>query len=185
MASAAPRAAHSPAALLAAAYATPAGPLTVVVDPHAAGDLGPAPYGAVVATSFRDLDDALDRLAVGGREVHPRSVVPFVRDVLERYADGDLDALDDVSVTQLGGPFQQAAWRAMREIRAGSTDTYAGLARRAGNPRAIRAAGTVCSSNMVAPFVPCHRVLAVDGLGGYGYGLEVKIALLEHEGVLL
>jgi O6-methylguanine-DNA--protein-cysteine methyltransferase len=38
---------------------------------------------------------------------------------------------------------------------------------------------------MVAPFVPCHRVLAADGLGGYAYGLDVKIALLEHEGVLL
>jgi methylated-DNA-[protein]-cysteine S-methyltransferase len=73
----------------------------------------------------------------------------------------------------------------MRTIHAGSVDTYAGLAKRAGNPQAVRAAGTVCSTNMVAPFVPCHRVLAADGLGGYAYGLEVKIALLEHEGVLL
>ena len=175
---------HPVGTLLASTYRTPAGPLVVVVDPHAAGDLGPADYGAVVASTFRELDDALTRLP-SGLDVRPRSVVPFVSDVLTRYADGDLDALDEVSVSQPGGPFQQRAWRAMRTIRAGSVDTYAGLAKRAGNPQAVRAAGTVCSTNMVAPFVPCHRVLAADGLGGYAYGLEVKIALLEHEGVLL
>ena len=171
--------------LLAATYRTPAGPLVVIVDPHAAGDLGPRDYGAVVCTTFRDLDDAVDRLPGAGFQVHPRSSVPFIRDVLQRYADGDLDALEEVSVTQPGGPFQQRAWRAMRTIRAGSVDTYAGLARRAGRPRAARAAGTVCSSNLVAPFVPCHRVVSSTGLGGYGYGLDVKVALLEHEGVLI
>jgi methylated-DNA-[protein]-cysteine S-methyltransferase len=175
----------SPGALLAFTLRIPGGTLTVVVDPHAAGDLGPAEYGAVVATSFRGLDDALDRLTGQGRTVHPRSPVPTVKNVLERYVDGDVDALEEISVTQLGGPFQQQAWRAMRTIRAGSVDTYAGLARRAGAPRAARAAGTVCSANLVAPFVPCHRVVASDGIGGYGYGLDVKVALLGHEGVLL
>ena len=170
--------------LLAASYRTPGGPLVVVVDPHASGDLGPADYGAVVATTFRDLDDATARLA-SDVIVRHRSPVPFVRDVLSRYADGDLDALDEVSVCQPGGPFQQRAWRAMRTIRAGSVDTYAGLARRAGSARASRAAGTVCSSNLVAPFVPCHRVIASTGIGGYGYGVDIKIALLEHEQVLL
>ena len=175
---------HPVGTLLAASYRTPAGPLVVVVDPHASGDLGPADYGAVVAATFRGLDDATARLA-SDVIVRPRSAVPFVRDVLSRYADGDLDALDEVSVSQPGGPFQQRAWRAMRTIRAGSVDTYAGLARRAGSARASRAAGTVCSSNLVAPFVPCHRVIASTSIGGYGYGVDIKIALLEHEGVLL
>jgi len=173
------------APLHAASFRLPGGILTVVVDLHAAGDRGGGEYGAVVAGTFRGLDDALARLPVFGRPIHPRSPVPFIRDILQRYSDGDLNALDEVSVTQLGGPFQQQAWRAMRTIRAGSVDTYAGLARRAGRPKAIRAAGTVCSMNLVAPFVPCHRVVAADGIGGYGYGLDVKIALLEHEGVLL
>lgn len=175
---------HPVGTLLASTYRTPAGPLVVVVDPHASGDLGPADYGAVVAATFRDLDDAVTRLPADAI-VRPRSAVPYIRDVLQRYADGDLDALDTVSVSQPGGPFQQRAWRAMRTIRAGSVDTYAGLARRAGHPRAARAAGTVCSSNLVAPFVPCHRVIASNGIGGYGYGLDIKIALLEHEGVIL
>ena len=171
--------------LLAAAHRLPGGTLTVVVDPHALGDLGPTEYGAVVAATFRELDDALLRLQPGEQAVHPRSPVPEVRAVLERYADGDVHALEEVSVTQPGGPFQQRAWAAMRLIRAGSVDTYAGLAERAGNPRAVRAAGTACSANLVPLIVPCHRVVASDGLGGYGYGLEVKVALLEHEGVLL
>ena len=170
--------------LLAASYRTPAGPLVVVVDPHACGDFGPTDYGAVVCSTFRDLADARERVPVG-TQIRPRSAVAAVSDALSRYADGDLDALDEISVLQPGGVFQQRAWRAMRTIRAGSVDTYAGLARRAGNARAARAAGTVCSTNLVAPFVPCHRVVASNGIGGYGYGLPVKIALLEHEGVLL
>lgn len=181
-----PRAAHVHplGALLAATYPTPAGRVVVVVDPHAAGDLGPTEYGAVVAATFRDLDDAVERIPVE-YEIRPRSTVPFIADVLRRYSDGDINALEEVSVTQAGGPFQQRAWRAMRGIRAGSVDTYAGLARRAGNPRAARAAGTVCSTNLVAPFIPCHRVVASNGIGGYGYGLDIKVSLLEHEGVLL
>jgi methylated-DNA-[protein]-cysteine S-methyltransferase len=175
---------HPVGTLLAATYRTPGGRLVVVVDPHAAGDLGPAEYGAVVAATFRDLDDAVSRLPASV-DVRPRSAVPFVTDVLARYADGDLNALEEVSVLQSGGPFQQRAWRALRTIRAGSVDTYEGLARRAGAPRAARAAGTVCSSNLVAPFVPCHRIVASNGIGGYGYGADIKVALLEHEGVLL
>lgn len=170
--------------LLAATYPTPAGDLTVVVDSHAVGDLGPRAYGAVVLGTFRDLRDETGRLPEG-RRVHPRTRVAEVADVLERYADGECAALEEVCVVQPGGPFQQEVWRAMRTIRAGSIDTYAGLARRAGRGRASRAAGTACAINLVAPFVPCHRVVASTGLGGYGYGIDIKVTLLEHEGVLL
>jgi len=170
--------------LLAASYETPAGDLLVVVDPHAVGDRGPRPYGAVVLGSFRGLDEEDERLPLS-RPVHARTVVPEIADVLARYGSGDVDALDEVSVLQAGGPFQQQAWVAMRGIRAGAIETYGGLARRAGHPRAARAAGTACAINLVAPFVPCHRVVASDGLGGYGYGTDIKIHLLEHEGVVL
>ena len=80
----------------------------------------------------------------------------------------------------------QRAWLEMRGVHAGETDTYAGLAERAGIPRAIRAAGQACAKNKVAPFVPCHRILRTGGgLGGYAYGIPVKEALLVHEGALL
>jgi methylated-DNA-[protein]-cysteine S-methyltransferase len=89
-----------------------------------------------------------------------------------------------VPVRQPGGAFQQAAWSAMREIPAGHTWSYSELATMAGRPDAVRAAGTACARNTVAPFVPCHRVLRSDGsLGGYAYGLDAKRWLLAHEGV--
>jgi methylated-DNA-[protein]-cysteine S-methyltransferase len=105
---------------------------------------------------------------------------------LAAYADGDIGALDDVVVRQPGGAFMQRAWSELRGVKAGETDSYAGLAERAGSPKAVRAAGQACATNKVAPFVPCHRILRSDGsLGGYAYGLPVKEALLVHEGVLM
>jgi methylated-DNA-[protein]-cysteine S-methyltransferase len=107
-------------------------------------------------------------------------------EALTAYAGGDVDALDSVVVRQPGGPFMQRAWDELRGVKAGETDTYAGLAIRAGSPAAVRAAGQACAKNHVAPFVPCHRILRTDGsLGGYAYGLPVKEALLVHEGALL
>jgi methylated-DNA-[protein]-cysteine S-methyltransferase len=109
-----------------------------------------------------------------------------VVEALTAYAAGELTALDAVPVRQPGGPFMQRAWIELRAVKAGGTDSYAGLAVRAGSPRAVRAAGQACATNKVAPFVPCHRILRTDGsLGGYAYGLPVKEALLVHEGVLM
>jgi methylated-DNA-[protein]-cysteine S-methyltransferase len=105
---------------------------------------------------------------------------------LTAYADGHLEALDHVVVRQPGGPFLQRAWLEMRAIGPGKTDSYAGLAARAGSPHAVRAAGQACARNKVAPFVPCHRILRTGGnLGGYAYGLPIKEALLVHEGASL
>jgi methylated-DNA-[protein]-cysteine S-methyltransferase len=98
------------------------------------------------------------------------------------YLDGDLRALDDLPVSQPGGDFHQAAWKVMREVPPGETITYAELAARAGNPNAVRAAGSACARNLIAPIVPCHRIVRTDGtLGGYYYGLPTKQWLLAHE----
>jgi methylated-DNA-[protein]-cysteine S-methyltransferase len=98
------------------------------------------------------------------------------------YFAGDLRALDDLPVSQPGGDFQQAAWKIMREVPPGETITYAELAARAGNPKAVRAAGSACARNLIAPIVPCHRILRTGGtLGGYYYGLPTKEWLLAHE----
>jgi methylated-DNA-[protein]-cysteine S-methyltransferase len=70
----------------------------------------------------------------------------------------------------------------MRQIPPGETWSYAELAAKAGRPQAVRAAGQACARNLVAPFVPCHRVVRSGGsLGGYYYGLAVKRWLLDHE----
>ena len=80
----------------------------------------------------------------------------------------------------------QRMWRQLRGVAAGTTASYGELAARAGNPKAVRVAGNACARNLVAPFVPCHRVVRADGsLGNYFYGTEVKAALLRHEGASL
>ncbi|MEW9546997.1 methylated-DNA--[protein]-cysteine S-methyltransferase [Nonomuraea sp. NPDC050783] len=99
------------------------------------------------------------------------------------YMAGDLDALDAVPVEQPGSPTRRRLHAALREVRAGTTVSYAELAERAGLPRtAARAAGSACAQNLIAPFVPCHRVLpSTGGYGGYYYGVPVKEWLLAHE----
>jgi methylated-DNA-[protein]-cysteine S-methyltransferase len=73
----------------------------------------------------------------------------------------------------------------MRAVPAGAVLSYAALAARAGKPRASRAAGAACAANLVAPVIPCHRIVRADGsLGGYYYGLDRKAWLLRHEGAL-
>jgi methylated-DNA-[protein]-cysteine S-methyltransferase len=104
---------------------------------------------------------------------------------MQRYNDGELAALDEVPVLQHGPDFRMRAWQAMRTIPAGEVLTYGDLASRAGNPGAARAAGTACALNTVMLFVPCHRIVASNNLGGYAYGLDLKKALLKHEGFAL
>ncbi|HET8969863.1 MAG TPA: methylated-DNA--[protein]-cysteine S-methyltransferase [Candidatus Nanopelagicales bacterium] len=167
-------------ALLTAVLPTPAGDLAVIVDPD---------DGAVVASGFSSIADQQSRLPADEQR---RATVATtdgamrpVADAVAAYAEGDLGALDAVAVRQPGGPFLQGAWQALREVKAGDTATYTELAAGAGNPRAVRAAGSACARNLVAPFVPCHRIVRTDGtLGGYYYGLAVKTALLRHEHAL-
>ncbi|MCI3181898.1 transcriptional regulator [Caulobacter sp. CCUG 60055] len=81
-----------------------------------------------------------------------------------------------------GTPFQQAVWRALRQLPAGTTVSYAELARRAGRPEATRAAAQACGANPLAVITPCHRVVRADGsLSGYRWGVERKRALLARE----
>lgn len=81
-----------------------------------------------------------------------------------------------------GTPFQLRVWRALTEIPAGTTVSYAELARCVGHPGAARAVGSACAANPIAILVPCHRVVRADGtLGGYGPGQARKRALLACE----
>lgn len=70
------------------------------------------------------------------------------------------------------------------EITAGKTCTYGELAALAGSPKASRAVGTAMRKNQHPIFIPCHRVLSAKGIGGYAFGLDMKISLLNHEEVL-
>ena len=81
-----------------------------------------------------------------------------------------------------GTAFQEAVWRELTRIPPGETRSYAEIAAAAGNPKAVRAAGSANGANNVAVLIPCHRVIRSNGeLGGYAYGLERKRALLDRE----
>jgi methylated-DNA-[protein]-cysteine S-methyltransferase len=79
-------------------------------------------------------------------------------------------------------PFFTRAWRALHRIPFGDVRTYGQVARAAGSPDAVRAAGQACGANPIVLFIPCHRVVAANGPGGFGAGLEWKRRLLELEG---
>lgn len=101
------------------------------------------------------------------------------------YFSGDLGALDRLEVIESGTPFQRLVWRALRDIARGTTLSYGELARRIGQPRAVRAVGLANGQNPVNLVVPCHRVIGADGsLTGYGGGLRRKRWLLAHERAL-
>ena len=77
--------------------------------------------------------------------------------------------------------FRRRVWDALRQVPFGQTVTYRELARRIGNPKAVRAVGGACAANPLLLAVPCHRVVAQHGLGGFALGLGWKRKLLELE----
>jgi len=92
----------------------------------------------------------------------------------------------DIPLDVKGTAFQEAVWRALREIPAGETRSYAQIAAAAGRPSAIRAAGSANGANNVAVLIPCHRVVRTDGsIGGYAYGPDIKRELLAREGAAI
>lgn len=82
-----------------------------------------------------------------------------------------------------GTRFQLAVWHALGHVAYGQTRTYAQLAALAGEPRAVRAAGSANGANRLALFLPCHRITRqAPGLGGYTGGMAAKRYLLQLEG---
>jgi methylated-DNA-[protein]-cysteine S-methyltransferase len=100
---------------------------------------------------------------------------------LSDYASGR-EVRFTVPLTPEGTGFQKRIWAALRTIPRGEVVTYAELAHRAGHPGAARATGSACGANPIAVITPCHRAVAVGGLGGFGAGLPWKRKLLRLEG---
>lgn len=99
---------------------------------------------------------------------------------LSEYFDGSRFAFD-FAREQRGTAFQLRVWAELVRIPYGATITYGELARRIGSPNACRAVGTANGRNALPIVVPCHRVVASNGLGGFGGGLQTKRILLDIE----
>jgi methylated-DNA-[protein]-cysteine S-methyltransferase len=156
----------------------------------------PSPLGVLLvmtdsAGALRALDwedhaarmHALLRRQYGPGVALTESTAPAtLRQALADYFDGALAALDALPVATAGTQFQREVWMALRQIPAGTTESYGALAKRISRPAAVRAVGAANGANPVSLVLPCHRVIGADDtLTGYGGGLERKRWLLEHE----
>jgi methylated-DNA-[protein]-cysteine S-methyltransferase len=167
--------------LLEVAYATadsPFGPLTVAATPR----------GLVrIAYPDREPDAVLAELA---RRLSPRVLesparLDEVRRELDDYFAGRRTRFELPLDWTLARGFTRRVLQETARIGYGEVDTYRNVADRAGNVRAVRAAGNALGANPMPVVVPCHRVLRTGGgLGGYTGGLERKEFLLRLEGAL-
>ena len=106
---------------------------------------------------------------------------PYIK-LVEQYFKGDKNALDKIPYRQHGSDFANKTWQAIGKIPYGTTLSYAGLAEKAGNKKAVRASASACGKNNIVLLVPCHRVIKSDGsIGKYAYGTALKQYLLNHE----
>ena len=98
-----------------------------------------------------------------------------------RFIETPAEGLD-LALHIRGTPLQQRVWEALLSIPTGATVTYGALARRIGEPDAVRAVANACAANAIALAIPCHRVVRSNGtLSGYRWGVERKHALLAKE----
>ncbi|MCY1271556.1 bifunctional transcriptional regulator/O6-methylguanine-DNA methyltransferase [Pseudomonas jessenii] len=124
-----------------------------------------------------DLQDKFRRANLIGADHEFEQLIARVVGFIEAPAIG-LDLPLDVR----GTAFQERVWQALREIPVGSTASYADVAQRIGQPKAVRAVAQACGANSLAVAIPCHRVVRSDGnLSGYRWGVERKRQLLQRE----
>jgi methylated-DNA-[protein]-cysteine S-methyltransferase len=137
---------------------TPIGDLTVSED-----------EGAIVALDWG-----------WGRDQTETALLAEARAQLHAYFDEDLTRFD-LPLAPAGSPYRQRVWQALRSIPYGETRSYADIARIAGG--SARSVGQASGANPIPILIPCHRVLASAGIGGYsgGDGLHTKRTLLALE----
>lgn len=154
-----------------------------------------SPLGELLLVGEETLDGVtLTSLSMPGQRNAP-AVRPGRRRDPDRFADvarqltsyfgGELTEFG-IEFTPSGTDFQQRVWHALEEIPYGTSTTYGALAERLGVPRErIQALGAAIGANPLLLVRPCHRVIGADGtMRGYAGGVERKVRLLTHEGVL-
>jgi methylated-DNA-[protein]-cysteine S-methyltransferase len=158
---------------------SPLGPLLVAASPKGLVRVSyPDPHGPDPV-----IEELAERISPRVLEA-PARLDPVRRELDEYFAGRRTEFETPIDWSHLGG-FTRKVLRATARIGFGETSTYAGVASRAGSPRAMRAAGNALGANPMPVIVPCHRVVRTGGaLGGYTGGVERKEYLLRLEGVL-
>ena len=146
-----------------------------------------SPYGAVLLART---EEGLTHISFqeGSKPVTPHARwreanEPLLNAIeqLNAYFYGEVCAFD-LPLAPAGTPFQQRVWAALQNIPCGESISYAELARRIGQPSAVRAVGAANGRNPLPVIIPCHRVIGKDGkLTGYAGGLAIKRGLLDLE----
>jgi len=159
-----------------------------------------SPYGELILGSYNDQlclcdwryrkrREGIDRRIENGllaKYVESGSpVIEETKAQLLQYFDGDRKEFD-LPLLLVGTEFQKQVWKALIEIPYGKTLSYAGLSKKLGDEKAIRAVAGANGDNALAIIVPCHRILGSDGsLTGYAGGLGTKKKLLQLENASL
>lgn len=115
-----------------------------------------------------------------GRDQETTPLLLRAKTALQDYFDG-APLADDLPLNPGGSAYRQRVWQALRQIPAGQTRSYLEVARIAGG--SARSVGGANAANPIAIFIPCHRVVATTGIGGYSFaeGLATKQRLLALE----
>jgi methylated-DNA-[protein]-cysteine S-methyltransferase len=154
----------------------------------------PRQYDAVIAAPFGAIglhvqDDFVVGIELLAESVNPyATATPFVQHAVQQLQRYLQDATCSIELPYLTGgtAFQQRVWKAIADVPAGAAISYSELAQRVSSgPRAV---ANVCGANRVPLLVPCHRVVAKSGLGGFmqgnPHGMAIKQWLLAHEGLV-
>lgn len=147
------------------------------------------PFGTVSIAEYQG-QLAIELLGAGASEtvrVMQQSASLLVQQACQQVLDYLQNASSSFSFSASanGTLFQQRVWQAIAQIPCGQTRTYGQLAKQIGSgPRAV---ANACGANPMPLVIPCHRVVAQNGIGGFmqgkAHGLRIKQWLLQHEGV--
>jgi methylated-DNA-[protein]-cysteine S-methyltransferase len=118
------------------------------------------------------------------RECRECSILTEASKQIDEFLTGKRTTFD-LPLSIEGTDFQKCVWNELRKIPYGRTASYKDIAKRIGRPNSYRAVGNACNANPIPLMIPCHRVVASDGIGGFGGGLALKKKLMEIEGVRL
>jgi len=141
----------------------------------------------VCAVAIGDDDRALEqsfRADFPKAEIHAAgpAIHEWISAIVRSLEGAGDNALSTVPVDARGTAFQRRVWDALQQIPRGTTLSYGEVAKKIGQPSAVRAVARACATNPVALVIPCHRVVRDDGsLGGYRWGVERKQRLLDQE----